>query len=547
MNIVEIIQEKLFSFLKEQFSLSILPSSIECNLNSDPERQLFGDINCNAALVLAKEYKKNPREIAQTIVNQFKDEQIAKIEIAGPGFVNLFLTDQATLNLAKQLGNEKESFFKPTLKKIHNVNIEFVSANPTGPLHFGHGRGGIIGDVLGNIVAFMGHHVTKEFYVNDAGSQMQKLGDSFKIRCLQALGKDVHLPEDGYHGEYLKNLAGECVQSHGETLLKEPHDFFVTYAYKNLLKQIIDTLKLYGISFDVWFSEKNLHDKNEIKKAIDLLKEHHYLYEKEGALWFKATDFGDDKDRVLKKSDGQYTYVAADTPYLMDKVDRGFDKLIMVLGQDHHSYATRLQGLKNALNLDCTLDVILYQLVTLKEGGQLLRMSKRAGKMVTLLDVIETVGPDVARFFFINRKADAHLDFDLELALKKTDENPVYYIQYAYVRTRSILEKAQEHAELKDINVQDIADLNEAEKNLLKKIVSLKPLLSLIGTQYQTHLLSYYLYELAQEFHRYYTKNRAINLEDITQSRSRLMLIHIIKDTFELCLTLLGISIPEKM
>ena len=548
MNIIETLKVGFNNHLQKLFNLEAGPNNIEFVINADSDKSQFGDINSNAAMILAKILQKNPRVIAEEIKSSFTDESIEKIEIAGPGFLNIFLTKDSYTNLAQNIFNQKNSFFVPKLEKKHNYNIEFVSANPTGPLHIGHGRGGIIGDMLGNILKFVGHNVAKEFYINDAGSQIQKLGTSFKIRCLQQLGQSIELPEDSYKGEYLIDLAKECVSEFGKKLETENDSFFTNYAYKNLLKKAKQTLLNYGISFDVWFSEKTLHEKGEIEKAFEILENNKNTYEKDGALWFKSTNFDDDKDRALKKSNGEYTYVAADTAYIVDKVDRKFDKLIMILGQDHHSYVTRMQGLKNALGLDsCSLDIILYQLVTLKECGELLRMSKRAGTMVTLDDVIKTVGKDVARFFYLNRKADAHLDFDLDLAMKKTDENPVYYIQYAYVRTLSILEKSKEINELKNITSANIKELNDSEKNLIKKVVSLKHLLTHIAQSYQTHILAYYTLELAQEFHKYYSKNRVIDEKNIEQSQSRLAMVKIIRNTLELCLKLLGISAPEKM
>ena len=547
MNQFEKIQHSFLDHIKNEYKLSEIEHGIECTINTDHEKEQFGDINSNAALVLSKSLKQNPRIIAQELVNNFKNDLIEKIEIAGPGFLNFFLKKEAFELLAKELTTKKSSFFSTELKQKHNYNVEFVSANPTGPLHIGHGRGGIIGDVLSKILVFLGHNVAKEFYTNDAGLQMQKLGLSLKTRCLQKLGEVVNIPEGGYQGEYLVDLAKECIKENGEKIKTKPDCFFTEYAHKKMLNQLKKTLEKYGIDFDVWFSEETLHKSGKIKDAIEVLEKNKFVYEKDGAVWFKSKEFGDDKDRVLKKSDGQYTYVAADTAYLEDKSDRGFDKLIMILGQDHHSYLVRLNAIKDALGIKkCSLDIILYQLVTLKESGQLLRMSKRAGTMVTLQDVIDAVGTDVARFFYLNRKADAHLDFDIDLAMKKTDENPVYYIQYAYVRTISIIEKAK-NAGLKTSIYAAITQINNNEKVLLRKITSLKHLLEHIGKTYQTHLLTYYVHELAQEFHRYYNKNRVIDLEDVEQSKSRLAIIHILKNTFDLCLDLLGLSKPEKM
>ena len=485
MNPIAHIQTAFSSYLQKTFSINEqLAQTCNFNLNVDAARQEFGDLNSNAAMVLAKELKKdsiaarpervegnvrpplkwfdelttsgraNPRTIAQEIIDTFKHPYITKLEIAGPGFINAWLAPKAFHDLAVELISKKEAFFalEQDAPK-HRYDLEFVSANPTGPLHLGHGRGAIIGDVLGNILKFLGHSATKEFYINDAGNQIAKLGQSFKVRCQQELGINAELPEEGYRGEYLVELAKQCISEHGKEVVQQPDEFFATYAKEHLLEKIKQTLEQYGVHFDVWFSEKTLHESGDIDRAIKLLQEHNFIYEHEGALWFASTKFGDDKDRVVRKSSGEWTYAAADIALMLNKVKRGFDHLVMILGHDHHSYAVRLQGIKQALGLDrIDLAVILYQLVTMKASGQLVQMSKRAGTMVTLRDVIDEVGKDVARFFYLNRKADAQLEFDLDLALKKTEENPVYYVQYAYVRTGSILEKAAQEKDLGNIN-----------------------------------------------------------------------------------------------
>src|SRR5581483_8160338 len=414
----------------------------------------------------------------------------------------------------------------------YNISLEFVSANPTGPLHFGHGRGAIIGDVLANVLRFMGHTVTKEFYINDAGNQIQKLGESFKIRCQQAAGIQAELPEDGYHGEYLLELAQDCFAELGHTVFEKPDSFFAQYAKDALLQQIRDTLSDYGIHYDVWFSEKILHHNGSIEKALAVLQQKKLLYEADGALWFATTTFGDDKDRVVRKATGEYTYIAADIAYFANKIERGANNLMFVLGYDHHSYAARLNAVKQALGFtECPLEVILYQLVKITEDGQLMRMSKRAGVMITLQDIINTVGVDVARFFYLNRKADAQLEFDIELALKKTEENPVYYVQYAYVRTGSIIAKADQDERLRDITAADAQFIGKQEALLLKKIIFLEQLLHDISLNQQTHLLTYYVLELAQLFHRYYSHVRVIDLEDINKTRGRLLIVTLTRNT----------------
>ncbi len=548
MNIIEKLQSKFHTFLSKHFSVEqTVIDQCTLLLNTDENKQQFGDLSSNAPMVLARALKKNPRQIAQTIVDEFTSPALEKIEIAGPGFLNFYLTQKTFDQLAQQMFDQKTTFFKPGGLDEKRYNIEFVSANPTGPLHFGHGRGGIIGDVLAKILSFLGHQVTKEFYINDAGSQMQKLGNSLRIRYQQQAGLDVKLPEDAYHGSYLMDIAKELHSQHGNKVIDKPDAFFIDHAKEHLLALIKKTLNSYGITYDVWFSEKTLHDSGKIDQAIAQLQDAGHLFQKDDALWFASTSFGDDKDRVVKKQNGELTYAAADIAYMKDKIERKHDHLIYILGHDHHSYATRLKGLLQALDYQLPLDVILYQLVRMKEGDKQVRMSKRAGAIITLQEIIEAVGKDVARFFYLNRKADAQLEFDMDLAQTNTDENPVYYIQYAYVRTGSIEHKANEHTKLQNITAKDLDNLTFDDDLLIKKIVELKELLSAIGINQQTHLLAYYSYELAQTFNKYYNKNRVIDLDDIKTSRARLALVAIVRTALTVCLDLLGISKPEKM
>lgn len=554
MNSFDQLHDALLQTIKKLYDLTPeQTANITVDINDDAKKQAFGDITTNAALMIAKQIGQNPRAVAQNIIENFSHANVTRCEIAGPGFINLFLTPAAFTTLATELLSQQATFFKldANAKKIY-YNVEFVSANPTGPLHLGHGRGGILGDVLGNILKFLGHHVTKEFYINDAGAQIQKLGNSFKIRCQQQLGIAAELPEDGYQGEYLVELAQQALAQNKkeveQALATDNLDFFATYAKDYLLGKLKETLSQYGIQYDVWFSEKVLHIDGAVEAALTFLEDRNYAYVHEDALWLKSTAFGDDKDRVLKRGNGEVTYVAADVAYLQNKIARGSEKIIMVLGQDHHSYVQRMKSVMQALGHNpANIDIILYQLVTLKEDGEELRMSKRKGRIVSLEDVTETVGADVARFFYLNRKADAHLSFDIGLALKKTEENPVYYIQYAYVRINSVFAKAYEHAALRDITATDIIELDDEEKVLLKKICNLKTLLNNMSTNYQVHLLTYYVLELAHLFHSYYGSHKVIDLEHVATSRSRLALLITLQRTLKLCMELLGISCPEKM
>lgn len=550
MNNVFSIKQALKEHLSSLYGDKINTVEIVLTFNTDQQKTDFGDLSSNCAMTLAKPLGKAPRVIAQEIIDGFQHPLITKIELAGPGFLNFFLTLDAFKQLAQDLFEQQDLFFKNSSANLlmhDSYNIEFVSANPTGPLHLGHGRGAIIGDVLTNILRFTGHTVTKEHYINDAGVQMNKLGNSLKIRCQQESGDAIQLPEDGYQGEYLKVIAQELIESYGKKVLDNDEQFFIEYAYKTLLKQQQETLLSYGITFDVWFSEKTLHTK-AIVDALDRLDKAGVTYISEGALWFRSTDYGDDKDRVLQKADGSYTYVAADAAYLCNKVARGFKKLILILGQDHHSYPKRLDGIRRALEFDeVTLECILYQLVSIKEDGKQLKLSKRAGRIVDLGDIIQTVGVDIARFFYLNRKADAHLEFDLDLALSNTQENPVYYLQYALVRTGSVLEKAAQYEQFKNIASDDAQYITDAEKLLIKKIVSLKELLDAISLNHQVHLIAYYLLEVAHLFHNYYHHNRVVEPETVEQSRGRLLTVVLVKQTFDRCLRLMGLTRPEKM
>jgi len=571
MNIISSLVREIITIIKTTYNLSLDEiRTIETTLQVGKETT-FGDISCNAAMVLARRLKQRPRDLADRLKENFEQTMqenktstlataVERIEIAGPGFLNFFLRPTTWQTVALQLHEQKKTFFKPDITKgKKRYLIEFVSANPTGPLHFGHGRGGIIGDVLANILQFLGHEAVREFYVNDAGVQIKKLGNSLKIRCQQLHNPTIEFAQDGYHGKYLIELAQQCVQEHGKQVVEKDIDFFSCYALDNLLKQIKATLTSYGIYFSSWFYEKTLHKDGSIERVLGILRTKNLLYTKENALWFRSSNFGDDKDRVIKKADDSYTYIAADIAYHKHKFDRKFDYLIDILGQDHHGYVKRLKATMQALDYPAdNLHVILYQLVSIKHAGQAQKMSKRSGTFTKLQDIIDTVGTDVARFFYLNRKAEAHLDFDLAVALKKTEENPVYYIHYAYVRTKSILQKADEHEELR-LFLQSIANnkkdeikqatehMNKADHTILKKIISLDSLLHSIERTHGTHQLAYYSIELAQFFHHYYAHNKIIDPSTITTSKARLLLTTIIRDTLELCLDLMGLTKPEKM
>lgn len=548
MNYFEKIQSSFFTFLKNNLELpQELIDSCVFELNCDEDKQQFGDINCNIAMIAARSLKQNPRAIAQQIIENFSDESIEKIEVAGPGFLNLSVKNSWFATMAQELASEKKSFFSSGFEKKEKVNIEFVSANPTGPLHIGHGRNAILGDVLASLYQFLHQDVCKEFYINDAGAQITKLGNSFKIRCQQALGQEAELPEDAYHGEYLAELAQQCVNEFGNVVQDKPQMFFETYAKEYMLKMQQTTLENYGVIFQNWFSEKQLHDHGKVEQALQKLTDRGHTFEQEGALWFRSTTFGDDKDRVLKKANGDLTYVSADIAYLIDKFERGFNHLVMILGHDHHSYKTRLHAIMQALGYDPkNLIIILYQLVHIIQDGKTVRMSKRTGKMITLSDIVDEVGKNVARFFFLNRKADAELEFDIDLALSQSSDNPVFYIQYAYVRTHSIQNKATEQG-ITISETQYNQEFSSLEKLMLKKVCTLKNLLFNIADNHQIHLIAYYAYELATLFQKYYNTSRVIDPTNKELTNQRLNFIKIIQQTLETCFLIMGITPLTKM
>lgn len=549
MNSFEKIQASFYLFLQQSVSVPLeIVQSARFEPNCDQDKQQFGDINSNVAMLAAKHLKTDPRTLAQTVITQFKDVSILKIEVAGPGFLNIFMTPKWFEQLAFEIESEKDRFFSNGYQLTQKINVEFVSANPTGPLHIGHGRNGILGDVLATMYQFLNQDTSREFYINDAGAQITKLGLSLKIRCLQQLGQAINLPEDSYQGEYLVDVAKLCVTEFGNNLIQEPDRFFETFAKEHMLKLQQETLEQYGIIFQTWFSEKNLHDHGKVESAIAQLVATGHTYEQDQALWFRSTTFGDDKDRVLKKSNGELTYVAADIAYLLDKFERGFTQLFMILGHDHHSYKMRLHAIMQALGHDPKkLTIILYQLVHVLQNGQAVKMSKRTGKMITLSDIIDEVGKNVARFFFLNRKADAELEFDIDLALSQSNENPVFYIQYAYVRTHSIFEKAQEESISMATVSQFIEPLSESETLILKKICSLKALLFDIAQNHQIHLIAYYSYELAALFHKYYNTHRVIDPTNKSVSAQRLAMVNMVQQTLQTCFYLMGITPVKKM
>lgn len=584
MNSIDFIKKHIISLIGDFFNLDEFAiSGIDVKIEIDSK---FGDLSCNAAMVLAGKLKIAPLELAHKIKDLLDSEEICdyqnplvshfeEISIAGPGFLNIKLNDQTWHTVIHELFAHPQKCFQlyPD-EKIKSYLIEFVSANPTGPLTLAHGRNAIIGDVLSSVLSFLGHRVTREFYINDAGSQIDKLALSIKARTSEILGKTVDFPEDGYAGEYVSDLAKEILEDYcHENGFAKPEDcdilaqnleFFKERGYKKMLKAIKLDLEKYGVFMDSWFSEADLHKSGQVQKAIELLENKGFIFQQDGCLWFKSTHFGDDKDRVVKKSDGAFTYIAPDVAYHKDKFDRGFDYIIDVLGQDHHSYAKRLQATMAALGFDLEkLKIILYQLVSIKQDGKAVRMSKRKGNFQALCDVVENVGRDVARYFFLNKKPDAHLEFDIELATTRDMNNPVFYLQYAYVRAKSVIRKAcqdlvfGEYAQkIMSGDTEFISllrerpgfhEFGEQEIVLIKKVCALRDVLFGITTNFQTNLIAAYAHELAGQFHSFYNSNKVIDAENLNLSKSRLIIVRIVENTLALTMDLMGLCKPDKM
>jgi arginyl-tRNA synthetase len=522
-----------------------------------PKNRDFGDFSTNIAMVLAGQTKMPPRKVAEKIVARLdaNDSIIERSAIAGAGFVNFYLKPDWLYEILHGIERKGETYGRSDEKKGSKVQVEFVSANPNGPITVAHGRGGAIGDVVASVLDAAGYDVTRESYINDAlnSTQMQAFGNSVHARYMQELGKDYPMPEDAYRGEYVKDIAKDLVAEHGDKFLSMPEDeriaLFTQLAESSMLALQKTELAKFGIKFDVWFSERTLHDSGKVEKGIETLKERGYAYEKGGALWLKSTEFGDDKDRALVRSNGKPTYIAADAAYHLDKFNRGFAKVVDVWGPDHHGYIARTKAAVAALGCDSeNLDIIIYQAVRLFSGGEIVMMSKRAGDVILLSELVDEVGRDAARFFFLMRSADSTLDFDLELAKSQSSENPVYYVQYAHARICSILRKAKETGVvISDAAAVDLSPLKEAaETDLIKKLAELPDLVAEVSKSYETHRLTRYAQDLAAIFHGFYTECRVVS-EDEALTIARLVLVDSTRIVLANTLRLLGISAPETM
>ena len=521
-----------------------------------PKQREFGDLATNVAMLWAQRAKKPPRVIAEMILKNIEDPDglLARKEIAGPGFLNFTFSSQFYYQRLRELADGKEGNLD--IGQGGKVQVEFASVNPTGPLHVGHGRVAVIGDVLARLHEAVGFDVEREYYVNDAGKQMENLGRSLYARYQELLGMPYEFPVDGYPGDYVKELAEAVNGENGSKFAAVSQDaaieFFTRYGGDALLQTIKNQLGEFGIHFDSFFSEKALRERNEVVETIELLRSRGLIYAQDGAEWFRSTEFGDDKDRTVIKSDGELTYFASDIAYHRNKFERRFNKLINVWGADHHGYVPRLKAAMQGLGYDPSiLQVVLVQMVQLTRGGEPVRMGKRTGEFVSLEEVLQEVGRDAARFFFLMRKSDSHLDFDLELAKRQSSDNPVFYVQYAHARVSSILEQARKSGILADVVRGDRPVALERlklveELELIRQMVQFNDVLEDSVRELEPHRMVFYLLELAGEFHRYYNRFRVIS-DDRGLSHARLYLVQNVQKTIRRGLEILGVQAPMKM
>ncbi|MGB9812618.1 MAG: arginine--tRNA ligase [Thermovenabulum sp.] len=531
-----------------------------------PKEKAHGDFAANIAMVMAKKAKQSPVKIAGVIkeyieksLSFYSSVPIEKIEVAGPGFLNFYLKKDWAHEALYYILKEGENYGKQDIGNGKKVQVEFVSANPTGPMHMGNARGAALGDALAELLKTVGYDVTREFYINDAGNQIENFALSLEARYLQLLGYDAQIPEGGYHGEDVIEHMKEFIEKEGDKYLNvEPEErrrVFVEYALEKNIRRMKQDLENFGVVFDIWFSERSLHESNKVMDTIKMLQERGYTYEKDGALWFAATKFGVPKDEVLIRQNGIPTYFAADIAYHKDKFDRGFEWVIDIWGADHHGHVPRVKAGLAALGYDPEkLTIIIMQLVRLFRNGEIARMSKRTGRAVTLADLIDEVGKDAARFFFNLRSADTHLDFDLDLAVKQSEENPVFYVQYAHARISSILRTAKEQGiefdveNFSEARIKQLVGLlkEEPEIELIKKLAEFPEEIRIAAENLSPYRIANFTLELASLFHSFYNSCRVLT-DDKDLTKARLILIFSTKRVLKNAFKILGISAPERM
>jgi len=551
--IVELVEKAVNSCVeKKLLDVVNLPYiEVEVPANSD-----HGDYASNIAMILASVAKQNPRKIAQIIQENLSDPEniIDRTQIAGPGFLNIFLKEDIWRNTLQNIEEKKENFGCSSMGNGKKVQVEFVSANPTGPLHIGHARGAVVGDVITNLLTAVGYAVDKEYYINDAGNQMNNLGKSVLLRYRELLGEKIEFPETCYRGEYIKDIAADVIKNEGNVYLTADEGKTISYlndiAGLSILKEIKDDLGDFGVKFDYYFSEKELYKNNGVTHLLESLRQKNFVYSDGETLWFKTTDFGDEKDRVVIRKNGEPTYFAADIAYHQNKFSRGYEMVIDIWGADHHGYMPRLwAGIQSLGHEKEALKIILVQLVNLLRGGAPVAMSTRSGEFVTLREVLEEVGKDAARYNFLMRRSDSHLDFDLEIAKKQSNENPVFYVQYAHARICSIIRMAQqEHGiDLPFYEGINPALLNQPEEMTLIKLMARYPeMIEGAAKSLEPHRVTFYLNDLASVFHGYYNKNKVVS-DNKELTAARLFLIKAISIVLGNALKILGVNAPEKM
>jgi len=520
-----------------------------------PKITSHGDFSTNIAMVTASVQKMPPRKIAETILKYIKDPDriLAKTQIAGPGFINFFINTLSWHSVLRKIHQEDVVYGASNIGNGKKIQVEFVSSNPTGPLHVGHGRGAAVGDSVANILRFCGYDVQKEYYINDSGRQIDTLGKSVYLRYRELMEENIQFPDECYQGDYIRDYAKEIIALKGKALLDQDEEqsifFCARFAAERIIKDIRKDLMDFGIEFDNWFSEQSLYDTGKVNAVIEDFKEKNIIYEKDGALWFKTTNFGDEKDRVVVRKNGQTTYFASDIAYHMDKFERGFHRVIDVWGADHHGYIPRVTGAIEASGQSRDrFNVILVQLVNLLREQVPVAMSTRAGEFVTLNEVVQEVGRDAARFIFLTRHHESPLDFDLELAKKKTNDNPVFYVQYVHARISSISRKSRERGLYKlEWNETAVLMLQEPEEiNLIKAMIRYPEVVEDSAKYMEPHRITFYLMDLASSFHAYYNKHRVLS-DDPLLSKGRLYLVLAVQKVIRNGLSLLGVSAPDRM
>lgn len=556
MNIVEQVQLKLKEEIKQAIIKAGLAedAQIPAVILETPKEKAHGDYSTNMAMQLARVAKKAPRQIAEQLIENFDKSKasIEKIEIAGPGFINFYMDNSYLTNLIPAILEAGDNYGESNVGNGEKIQVEFVSANPTGDLHLGHARGAAVGDSLCNVLAKAGYDVSREYYINDAGNQINNLALSVEARYFQALGMDKPMPEDGYHGADIigigKTLADEFGDKYVNVSDQERFDAFREYGLKYEMEKLKQDLENFRVKFDVWYSETSLYQNGKIDVALDALRSNGHIYEEDGATWFRSSELGDDKDRVLIKQDGSYTYLLPDIAYHKDKLERGFEKLINIWGADHHGYIPRMKAAIEALGYEReALEVEIIQLVHLYKNGEKMKMSKRTGKAVTMRDLIDEVGLDAVRYFFAMRSADTHMDFDLDLAVSQSNENPVFYAQYAHARINSILRSAAEQGLIFDIEADFKHIQSEKEIDLLKKLGEFPLAVAEAAQKRMPHRISNYIFELASVFHSFYNAEKVLDLENKERTAARLSLIKTAQITLKNALEIIGVSAPEKM